>query len=92
MQTIYLVNEHDAARTTSETPYFCYSHLLMKINVGATDPEAQVPVLAAARTLGTLQQDAFLPPDLFKVRTPHAVMWQSLCMNDEQCWHCCAKG
>lgn len=68
MQTIYLVNEHQPGKTTSETPYFCYSHLLMKINVGASDPGAQIPVLAAARTLGTLQQDAFLPPDLFKVR------------------------
>ena len=53
----------------------------MKINVGAADPEAQVPVLAAARTLGTLQQDAFLPPDLFKVGTPRGAMWQSLVTN-----------
>ena len=33
-QVIYLINEHDPARTTTETPYFCYTHLLMKINVG----------------------------------------------------------
>ena len=36
--------------TTSETPYFCHSHLVMKINVGAPDAAAAVPNLAAFNT------------------------------------------
>ena len=55
-------------RTTSETPYFCYSHLLMKLSVGKTDPNAQIPNLDAPRSAGTDQQDAQLAPDYYDVR------------------------
>ena len=37
----------DQAVTTSETPYFCHSHLIMKINIGAPDATATAPNLAA---------------------------------------------
>ena len=61
------MNEHDASRTTSETPYYCYSHLLAKLNVGKTDPGAQIPNLDAPRSAGTDQQDAQLAPDYYDV-------------------------
>ena len=32
-RSLYLYNQPDPARTTSETPFFCYSHLVMKINI-----------------------------------------------------------
>jgi hypothetical protein len=66
-QAVYLVNEHQPDRTTSETPYFCYSHLLMKLNVGALDKGAQQPNLNATRMDGTDQQDQQLSPDYFDV-------------------------
>jgi hypothetical protein len=34
-RTLYLYNQPDPDRTTSETPFFCYSHLIMKIKVRA---------------------------------------------------------
>jgi hypothetical protein len=72
LQAVYLINEHQPDRTTSETPYFCYSHLLMKLNVGAPDHGAQKPNLDALRKDGTDQQDAQLAPDYFDVRL---VIW-----------------
>ena len=35
---IYLYNVHDSGKTTSETPFFCYSHLIMKFNVSPAAP------------------------------------------------------
>lgn len=64
---MYLTNEHLPDRTTSETPYFCYSHLLMKLNVGALDPTAQKPTLDAPHTAVTDQQDAQFDPTYFEV-------------------------
>jgi hypothetical protein len=32
-RSLFLYNSPDPARTTSETPFFCYSHLVMKINI-----------------------------------------------------------
>ena len=65
------MNEHQPDRTTSETPYFCYSHLLAKFNIGAKDPSnTQKPNLDALRTAGTDQQDAQLSPDYYDV-SPH---------------------
>ena len=62
------MNEHQPDRTTSETPYFCYSHLLAKFNIGAKDPSnTQKPNLDALRTAGTDQQDAQLSPDYYDV-------------------------
>jgi hypothetical protein len=62
---LYLINKPDPARTTSETPYFCHSHLVMKINIGAPDAAATAPNLAAfneeART-------GPLPLDLLQAR------------------------
>ena len=66
-KALYVTNEHQPDRTTSETPYFCYSHLLMKINVGKPDPNAQIPNLDAPRSAGTDQQDAQLAPDYYDV-------------------------
>jgi hypothetical protein len=65
-QAVYLTDEHQPDRTTSETPFFCYTHLLMKINVGPV-VSGPVPVLGAPRTAGTDQQDAQLPPAYFDV-------------------------
>ena len=64
---MYLTDEHQPDRTTSETPFFCYTHLLMKINVGALAPNSPKPNLDAPRTDGTDQQDAQLPPAYFDV-------------------------
>ena len=64
---MYLTDEHQADRTTSETPFFCYTHLLMKINVGKTVANGPVPNLDALRTEGTDQQDAQLAPAYFDV-------------------------
>lgn len=58
-QVLYLWNEHDADRTTSETPYFCFSHLLMRINVGGRE-DAPEPNLSG----GELDQKAQLPEKL----------------------------
>ena len=58
----------DPDRTTSETPYFCYSHLLAKFNIGPKDPtNTQKPDLDALRSAGTDQQDAQLSPDYYDV-------------------------
>ena len=35
-RTLYMYNQPDSSRTTSETPFFCYSHLIMKIKVRTT--------------------------------------------------------
>ena len=64
---MYLTDEHQPDRTTSETPFFCYTHLLMKINVGKTVPDGPKPTLDALRTEGTDQQDAQLAPAYFDV-------------------------
>ena len=64
---MYLTDEHQPDRTTSETPFFCYTHLLMKINVGKTVANGPVPTLDALRTEGTDQQDAQLAPAYFDV-------------------------
>ena len=66
VQVVYLTDEHQPDRTTSETPFFCYTHLLMKINVGAI-VDGPKPSLDAPRTDGTDQQDAQLPPAYFDV-------------------------
>ena len=67
LKAVYLTDEHQPDRTTSETPFFCYTHLLMKINVGATVANGPVPNLDALRTEGTDQQDAQLAPAYFDV-------------------------
>jgi hypothetical protein len=67
---VYLTDEHQPDRTTSETPFFCYTHLLMKINVGAIK-DGPVPNLDAPRTDGTDQQDAQLAPAYFDVSRSH---------------------
>jgi hypothetical protein len=73
-KALYLTNEHQPDRTTSETPYFCYSHLLAKFNIGAPDPtNTQKPDLTANRSAGTDQQDEQLSPDYYDVR-PHLQM------------------
>ena len=66
-KAVYLTDEHQPDRTTSETPFFCYTHLLMKINVGALAPNSPKPNLDAPRTDGTDQQDAQLAPAYFDV-------------------------
>lgn len=45
LQALYLYNQPDKDRTTSETPFFCFSHLIMKIVVGDTNVTAHVPSL-----------------------------------------------
>jgi hypothetical protein len=45
--SLYLINKPNKDITTSETPYFCHSHLVMKIVVGAPDAAAAAPNLAA---------------------------------------------
>jgi hypothetical protein len=67
LQTVYLTDEHQADRTTSETPFFCYTHQLMKINVGDTASGAPAPTLGALRKAGTDQQDQQLEPSYFDV-------------------------
>jgi hypothetical protein len=70
-QSVYLMNEHQPDRTTSETPYFCYSHLLAKLNIGAiADTNNQKPNLDAQRTDGTDQQDEQLPASYYDVSPP----------------------
>ena len=44
---LYVINKPNPDVTTSDTPYFCHSHLVMKINVGAPDAAAGVPNLNA---------------------------------------------
>jgi hypothetical protein len=64
--TIYLYNVHDAGKTTSETPFFCYSHLIMKFNVSPADTTVpmRVPNISGP---AELEQNAALPVDLLKV-------------------------
>ena len=42
-RSLYLYNQPDPARTTSETPFFCYSHLVMKINISGKGAAPAVP-------------------------------------------------
>ena len=41
-RSLYLYNQPDPSRTTSETPFFCYSHLIMKINISGKGPAPTV--------------------------------------------------
>ena len=62
---IYLYNVHDSGKTTSETPFFCYSHLIMKFNVSpAAAGDMRVPEIGGP---AQLEQNAALPPALLKV-------------------------
>jgi hypothetical protein len=74
-KSLYLINKPNATLTTSETPFFCHSHLVMKINVGAPDPTASAPRLDAfnpERLTGPLPQD-ILEVDAFLLG--HTAMW-----------------
>ena len=57
---------HDAGKTTSETPFFCYSHLIMKFNVSPAAPGAdmRIPDIGGP---AQLEQNAALPPVLLQV-------------------------
>jgi hypothetical protein len=83
------MNEHQPDRTTSETPYFCYSHLLAKFNIGAKDPSnTQKPNLDALRSAGTDQQDAQLSPDYYDVSPDPmlpTVLSQFMCFSASFC-------
>jgi hypothetical protein len=69
--SMYLINKPNSAFTTSLTPFYCHSHLIMKIDVGDTDPNAGAPTLGATndeRDTGplptdVLQVDGSLPPN-----------------------------
>ena len=67
--------------TTSETPYFCHSHLVMKINVGAPDAAAAVPNLAA---FNTELRSGPLPLDLIQASSVCA----SASLNPSACHGC----
>jgi hypothetical protein len=59
---IYLINKPNAAQTTGLTPFFCHSHLIMKINVGGPNANAGVPsvtpdVINGERLTGPLPQN-----------------------------------
>ena len=60
------MNVHDAGKSTSETPYFCYSHLIMKFNVSpaGADDKTRIPNPAGP---AELEQNAALPPALLQV-------------------------
>ena len=65
---IYLYNVHDAGKTTSETPFFCYSHLIMKFNVSPADSGVAIRKPNPAGP-AELEQNAALPPALLQVPT-----------------------
>ena len=65
---IYLYNVHDAGKTTSETPFFCYSHLIMKFNVSPIGADVAIRVPKPSGP-AELEQNAALPPALLQVLT-----------------------
>jgi hypothetical protein len=58
---VYLTDEHQPDRTTSETPFFCYSHLVMKISFsGKGAPPAVPPKLSFGPDEGVLETNVAL--------------------------------
>jgi hypothetical protein len=75
--TIYLLNVHDAGKTTSETPFFCYSHLIMKL---AVSPAGEGDATRIPNMSGNaqLEQNAGLPPALLQVPCHHTLLdWRA---------------
>lgn len=71
LQSLYLYNQPDQDRLTSEVPYFCYSHLMMRFDVGPKPANpGPIPTL---NVVAPLEQAAVLPPALLEVsRDAHA--------------------
>ena len=68
-RSLYLYNQPDPARTTSETPFFCYSHLVMKINIsGKGAPPAVQPKLSFGPDEGVLETNVALNSTYLQVR------------------------
>jgi hypothetical protein len=63
-QPLHLINKPNATLTTGLTPYFCHTHLVMRIDVGAAVPNAPAPNLAA---FNTERQKGPLPLDILDV-------------------------
>jgi FtsP/CotA-like multicopper oxidase with cupredoxin domain len=59
-RTLYLYNQPDSSRTTSETPFFCYSHLIMKIKVGESAADPVTPKLQFGPEDGVLETNVAL--------------------------------
>ena len=59
-KSLYMINKPNPAVNTGLTPYFCHSHLVMRIDVGAAVPGASAPNLGAVnpeRATGPLPND-----------------------------------
>jgi hypothetical protein len=70
-RSLYLYNQPDPARTTSTTPFFCYSHLVMKMNVGAKGPAPAVqPKMVFGPDEGFLETNVALNSTYLQVAQP----------------------
>jgi hypothetical protein len=83
-QPLYLINKSNATLTTSVTPFFCHSHLIMKINVGAAVANAPAPNLNAfnqERLTGPL------PQSILEVGSPSDTVTHAVFGQDEALCH-----